>query len=137
MHSVVARTAVADPQAWADVALYLNSLPPMAAHNTAIARLLSLGEVSYRQWCSGCHEDDARGDDDGFVPALRNQHFEYLLREIRAMSAGHRMNMDADIRRAMVTLKSDELTAIAHYLSRLRGPVRDRAQLQEDGTASD
>jgi cytochrome c553 len=137
MHSVVARSEVADPQAWADVALYLNSLPPLSARNTAVARLLSLGESSYRRWCVGCHEADARGDEDGFVPALRNQHYEYLLREMRAMSAGHRMNMDADTRRAMSNLKSDELTAIAHYLSRLHGPVRDRGELQKDGTVTD
>jgi len=137
MHSVVVRSAVADPHAWADVALYLNSLPPMAGSRARIARLLTLGEASYRQWCASCHEEDARGDDDGFVPSLRNQHYEYLLQEMRAMSAGHRFNMDPEIARSLSALQPDELTALAHYLSRLRGPVRDRGRLQDDGTVSD
>jgi hypothetical protein len=32
------------------------------------------------------------------------------------------------------SLDTDEMTAVADYLSRLRGPVRDRAQLLDDGT---
>jgi cytochrome c553 len=137
MHAVVVRSEIADPQAWADVALYLNSLPPLMGRNTAVARLLSMGKESYHQRCASCHEDDARGDDDGFVPALRNQHYEYLLRELRAMGAGHRFDMTPEIRRSLLALKGEELTAIAHYLSRLRGPVRDRARLRDDGTVSD
>ncbi len=137
MHAVVVRSKVRDPQAWADVALHLNSLAPLTGRNGGIARQLALGEASYQQWCASCHEEDARGDDDGFVPALRNQHYEYLLQEMRALSTAHRFNLDAEIGRSLAGLEREELTAIAGYLSRLRGPVRDRARLQNDGTVSD
>lgn len=125
IHAALTSSEVAQPQTWADVAAYLNSLPPLSGRDIAVARLLSLGRESYRQRCASCHEEDARGDDAGFVPALRNQHYEYLLREMRGITAGHRFDMNADTRRSLASLKGEELTAIAHYLSRLRGPTRD------------
>ena len=103
MHAVVMRSAVRDPQAWADVALYLNALSVLAAPKVGPGTDLAAGQAAYDQWCASCHESDARGDGDGFVPALRNQ----------------------------------ELAAVADHVARLRGPVRDRARLRDDGSVSD
>ena len=127
MHRVVSREAVSQPQSWADLALYLNNLPPPKGAHTGDGKYLSLGEASYQQFCSSCHEEDARGDDDGFVPSLRNQHYRYLVKEMRNLAAGHRFNVDEDLARSFRNLKADEMEGLADYLSRMQGPVRDRA----------
>ena len=127
MHKVVSREAVSDPQSWADLALYLNNLPPPKSAHTGDGKYLSLGEASYEQFCRSCHEEDGRGDDDGFVPSLRNQHYRYLIKEMRNLAAGHRFNVDEDLARFLRSLKADEMQGLADYLSRMQGPVRDRA----------
>jgi cytochrome c553 len=137
MHKVVATEAVSGLQAWADVALYINQLPAPRKVQTGDGKHLSLGEASYAQWCASCHEEDARGDDDGFVPSLRNQHYGYLLKEMRGLAAGHRFNVEPDLGRFLNSLESDEMQGLADYVSRMHGPVRDRAKLRDDGTISD
>jgi len=136
MHAVVARPAVSEPQAWADLASYLNGLPPLPVSQVGSGELTSLGEASYRQWCSSCHEEDARGDDEGFVPSLRNQHYSYLLGEIRGIAEDHRRNVEPDLIRFLASLDAKEMQGLADYLSRKGGPVRDRARLLNDGTIS-
>ena len=127
MHQVVSREAVGKPQSWADLALYLTNLPPPKGTDTGDGKYLSLGEASYAQFCRSCHEEDARGDDDGFVPSLRNQHYRYLMKEMRELAAGHRFNVDEDLARFLKSLKADEMQGLADYLSRMQGPVRNRA----------
>jgi cytochrome c553 len=137
MHKVVSRDAVREPQSWADLALYLNNLPPPTGADTGDGKYLSLGKASYEQFCSSCHEADGRGDDDGFVPSLRNQHYRYLIKEMRNLAAGHRFDVDEDLVRFLRNLKADEMEGLADYLSRMQGPVRDRARMNKDGTVSD
>ncbi|HEU4604587.1 MAG TPA: c-type cytochrome [Steroidobacteraceae bacterium] len=137
MHVVVARSEVSEPQDWADVAAYLNGLKPLASPQTGNGKYLSLGEASYQQWCTSCHEEDGRGDDDGFIPSLRNQHYAYLLQEMRGLAAMHRTNVDPDLSLFMDGLANDEMEGIADYISRMHGPVKDRAKLREDGTVGD
>lgn len=127
MHKVVSRDAVSKPQSWADLSLYLNKLPPATGTDTGDGKYLSLGKASYEQFCRNCHEEDARGDDDGFVPSLRNQHYRYLMKEMRNLALGHRFDVDEDLVRFMRNLKTDEMQGLADYLSRMQGPVRDRA----------
>jgi cytochrome c553 len=127
MHHVVSREAVSQPQSWADLARYLTDLPPPRGVHTGDGRYLSLGEASYDQFCSSCHGEDARGDDDGFVPSLRNQHYRYLMKEMRNLAAGHRFDVDDDLARFLKSLKADEMQGLADYLSRMQGPVRERA----------
>ncbi|HEX7012757.1 MAG TPA: c-type cytochrome [Steroidobacteraceae bacterium] len=137
MHRVVSRQEIADPQAWADIAGYLNRLPTTRFPETGDGTGVELGEAIFQEQCASCHGEDARGDDDGFVPSLRDQHYSYLALQIRSISSWHRLNVDADFVRFLDSLDSEELTAVADYLSRLRGPVRDRAQLNPDGTVND
>jgi len=137
MHAVVARKEVAEPQDWADVAAYLNGLKPTPTPQTGNGKYVSLGEASYRQWCASCHEDDGRGDDDGFIPSLRNQHYAYILQEMRALAASHRTNVEPDLILFMDSLAADEMEGIADYISRMSGPIKDRAQLRNDGSVGD
>jgi cytochrome c553 len=137
MHRVVRRPGLAQPQAWADLAGYLNSQPRMRFPQTGDGRGVELGEAIFQEQCASCHEEDGRGDDDGFVPSLRDQHYSYLLRQTRSIATWHRFNVDADFVRFLDSLNTEEVTAVADYLSRLRGPVRDRSRLNDDGTVND
>jgi hypothetical protein len=53
---------------------------------------------------------------------------------MRGIGASHRLNVDADLARFLDSFDTDEITAVADYLSRLRTPTRDRAKLKDDGT---
>jgi cytochrome c553 len=134
MHKTVSRNAVANPQAWADLAGYLSALPPARLPQTGDGGGVELGEAIFQEQCASCHEEDARGDDDGFIPSLRAQHYSYLVRAMRGIGTSHRLNIDADLARFLDSLDTEEMTAVADYLSRLRGPARDRAKLNDDGT---
>jgi cytochrome c oxidase cbb3-type subunit 3 len=137
MHAVVARSPLNEPQTLADVAAYLSHLPATRAPETSDGKGVELGEAIFQEQCASCHEEDARGDDDGFVPSLRDQHYSYLVREMRALAASHRLNVDNDLVRFIDSLDTEEMTAVADYLSRLRSPVRDRAKLRDDGKLRD
>jgi cytochrome c553 len=137
MHRVVARAALGEPQAWTDVASYLARLPAMEFPEKADGEGVELGEAIFQEQCASCHDEDARGDDDGFVPSLRDQHYSYLVRQTRALAASHRLNVDADLVRFIDSLDNDEITAVADYLSRLHGAARDRAKLRDNGALRD
>jgi cytochrome c553 len=133
MHAVVSKAALNEPQVWADLAGYLSQLPVVRFPETADGKGVELGEAIFHEQCASCHEEDARGDDDGFIPSLRDQHYSYLVRQMRSLAASHRLNVDADLVRFLDSFETDEMTSVADYLSRLRGPVRDRAKLRDDG----
>jgi cytochrome c553 len=133
MHQVVAKPGVSEPQAWADLAAHLSALPATLAPETGNGEGVELGEAIYHEQCASCHEEDARGDEEGFIPSLRDQHYSYLLRQMRGLAAWHRSNVDEDLVRFIDSLDTEELTSVSDYLSRQRGPTRDRAQLRDDG----
>jgi cytochrome c553 len=137
MHQVVNSPNMGEPQTWADIAGYLNALPRARFPQTGDTRGVELGEAIFQEQCASCHEEDARGDDDGFVPSLRDQHYSYLVRQVRSIASWHRLNVDADFVRFLDSLDTEETTAVADYLSRLRGPVRDRSRLNNDGTVNE
>lgn len=137
MHGVVSQQAIAEPQVWADVANFLSNLAPLATPSPGDGKQLRLGEAIFQEQCASCHEDDARGDDDGFVPSLRSQHYSYLVQQVRSISSWHRANVESDLVLYLDSLAADETLAVADYLARLRTPVRDRAVLQPDGTIKD
>lgn len=125
MHRGLSAAELREPQTWADVAAYLNGAPPPSHPQTGDGRDLGLGEATFHVECASCHYDDARGDDDGLVPSLRNQHYAYLLSQMRRLSELHRHNIDENIARLLRSLKPDEASAVADYLSRLRGRLQD------------
>lgn len=137
MHAVVSRKQVREPQQWADLTAYLNNLPVNAKNATGNGEHLSLGEASYQQWCVSCHSEDGRGDDDGFVPSLRNQHYSYLLQQMRELASGHRFNVEPELTMFLNSLDQQEMIGLADYTSRMRGPMQDRAKLRDDGSVGD
>ncbi len=137
MHTVLAQREVSEPQEWADLTAYLNGVQPVAKPQTGTGEMLSLGEATYAQWCASCHGEDGRGDDDGFVPSLRNQHYSYLLHQTRELASGHRFNVEADLVLFLDSLDTDEMKGLADYLSRMHGPTRDLTRMRDDGYVGD
>ncbi|MDY6948170.1 MAG: c-type cytochrome, partial [Pseudomonadota bacterium] len=136
MHAVVAQPELSSEQAWADLSGYLNSLPRASFPQTGDGRGLELGEAIFQDQCASCHEEDGRGDDDGFIPSVRDQHYSYLVRQMRSIANWHRLNVDADLVRYLASLDTEEATAVADYLSRMRGPIKDRDRMNNDGTVN-
>jgi cytochrome c553 len=136
MHAVVTKPELADEQAWADLAGFLNSLPRAGFPQTGDGRGLELGEAIFQEQCASCHQEDGRGDDDGFIPSVRDQHYSYLVREMRTIASWHRLNVDADLVRYLDSLDTEETTAVADYLSRMRGPIQDHERMNSDGTTN-
>lgn len=137
MHRVVARAEINEPQAWTDLAAYINSLKPTHFPQRGDGSNLEMGEAQYAQWCASCHGEDGRGDDDGFSPSLRNQHYAYLVQQMRALAANHRTNVDSDLARFMDSLEADEMEGLADYVTRLRSAPKDRTKLGNSGVAGD
>lgn len=136
MHAVVSKPELADEQAWADLSAFLNSLPRASFPQTGDGRGLELGEAIYQDQCASCHQEDGRGDDDGFIPSVRDQHYSYLVRQTRTIASWHRLNVDADLVRYLDSLDTEETTAVADYLSRMRGPIQDHNRMNSDGTTN-
>lgn len=136
MHAVVSQLGLSSEQAWADLSGYLNSLSPTSFPQTGDGRGLELGEAIFQDQCASCHEQDGRGDDDGFIPSIRDQHYSYLVRQVRSIASWHRLNVDADLVRYLDSLDTEEATAVADYLSRMRGPAKDRDRMNGDGTVN-
>ena len=137
MHGVMTRAWLRQPQAWADLAAYLNGLPVNVTPERGDGKWLELGEGVYREQCASCHEEDARGDDDGFIPSLRNQHYSYLLRQMHGLADDHRRNVDQELVLFLANLKEDEQKGLADYLSRMTGPVKDRLRMRDNGVVGD
>lgn len=137
MHRVLKQAELDDMQAWVDVAAYVNSLPPVRSAATGNGKFVSLGEAIFREQCTSCHGEDARGDDDGFVPSMRNQHYGYLLTTMEELAAGHRTNVDEELIRFLGSLDAQERQGLADYLSRMKGPTRDLTWLRDNGVAGD
>jgi cytochrome c553 len=137
MHGILKQEALDDMQAWVDVAAYVNTLPPVTKVATGNGKYVPLGEAMFREQCTSCHGDDARGDEDGFVPSLRNQHYPYLLAQIDELGAGHRTNVDEELIRFLNSLARDEKQGLADYLSRMKGKTRDLTWLRENGVPGD
>jgi cytochrome c553 len=137
MHTVLAQKEVSEPQEWSDLTAHLNGVQPTSKPQIGSGEMLSLGEASYEQWCASCHGEDGRGDDDGFVPSLRNQHYAYLLHQMRELASGHRFNVESDLVLFLDSLDADEMKGLADYLSRMHGTTRDRTQMRDDGFVGD
>jgi cytochrome c553 len=137
MHRVLIGRNLRDPQAWVDVAAWLSTQSGAHHAQEGDGRNLALGAAIFREQCASCHRADARGDDDGFVPSLRNQHYAYLVTQLNRIADGARHNVDENLIQFFRSLDADEISGVADYLSRLSGPVKDRKTLRNNGVAVD
>jgi cytochrome c553 len=119
MHRVAARKPLSTPQALSNVAGYLGTLNPNPKPQTGDGTQLAMGKRYYQGLCAYCHGAQGGGNEAHATPALRRQHYSYLLMQMRELSAGHRYSVDLAIVETLQQLTYDQLSAIADYASRL------------------
>lgn len=133
MHRQMEQAAVQDPQSWVDIAAFLNRLPTDYAVQHGDGTDLNLGGAIFHEQCASCHHADAHGSADGFVPTLRHQHYDYLIRQLHRMAQGDRHNVDENLVRFLRSFDEQEIHAVADYLSRLRGSGSVKKTMRSDG----
>lgn len=137
MHRVLSRPNMRAAQSWADLAGYLSRLPGNPAVEIGDGAHLALGRGIFHEQCASCHQADAGGDDDGFVPALNGQHYAYLLGQMQQLAADRRHNVDEDLQRFLRSFDEEDIEGVADYLSRLHRRGKDHQYMREDGTVVD
>ena len=78
------------------------------------------GEL-FKSACESCHGEAAIGSDDLGIPVLHGQHYHYLVRQMRDIMRSHRVNTPPDLALLMHGMSTEDIEAIADYLSRLDG----------------
>jgi cytochrome c553 len=137
MHRVLSRKQTRAPQTWVDIASFLNRLPRSGSTQTGDGSRLTFGRATFHEQCASCHAGDAHGDDDGYVPSLRNQHYAYLLGQMRKLGQGYRHNVDENLVRFLGSVDDQALQATADYLSRLHGPGAVQKVMRLNGVVVD
>jgi cytochrome c553 len=127
MHHVVSRQKVRLAQSWADLAGYLSRMPSNPATEIGNGTHLALGRGIF-------HES---GDEDGLVPALKGQHYSYLLGQLRQLAADRRHNVDEDLQRFLRSFDEADMEGIADYLSRQHHSSKSHQRMRENGTVID
>ena len=117
-------------QDFADIAAYLQSLPPVGDIAQGPPALVPRGQALYARDCSGCHGEQAEGRAELFYPMLASQHYSYLLREIALIETGQRGNSNPAMPPILANLSADDKQAIAAYLAQLPAPRRATPQGQ-------
>ncbi len=118
MHRVVSRKALITPQAIRDVSTYLSQLPPNRSPEVGAGDDLAAGKRYYQGLCAFCHGEQGEGNESHATPAVRGQHYSYLIAKMRELNAMHRYSVDMAIVEALEGLSFDRVTAIADYMSR-------------------
>jgi cytochrome c553 len=137
MHAVVLQAELQSPQAWTDIAAYLNGTPSRLPLSTGPGKDVALGRGVFHEQCASCHGLDASGDADGFAPSLRHQHYAYLNAQMHKLAEGYRHNLDEDLMRFLRSFDDRDMRATADYLSRLTGAGKDRKKMRDDGVVVD
>lgn len=119
MHRLMAQPELGTPQAWRDVAAFLANLRPNPQPQVGRGRDLELGARSYEARCVSCHGASGEGLREAPVPALRGQHYSYLLLQLKTFDADRRNNVAGPLIEHMVGLSREVMEATADYLSRL------------------
>ena len=79
-----------------------------------------LGETIYTQrGCVKCHGSRGEGNGEKLYPALAAQHYSYLLREMELIKTGARGNSHPDMVATLRDISTNDMEAVADYLSRL------------------
>lgn len=111
------RHHLANPQDLADVAAYIESLPPRQPPPQSRNPQAAQGASLYENFCSRCHGQSAEGNQQARIPRLAAQHVEYLEDQLHDAAEGRRPSMGLDHARLLSKLTRSEIDALAAYLA--------------------
>ena len=104
----------------ADIAVYLSGMSSLRESGKNSDNLSAKGQKLYEEnKCAACHGAKGEGDSAKVHPVIANQHFGYLLRELKHIQQGTRGNSHPEMVKAISRFSPDDLEAVADYLSRL------------------
>jgi cytochrome c553 len=115
------------PQAIADVAAYIATLPMDPAPGHGKGGNNKRAEKLFYRKCSECHGADGGGDAERFYPRIQGQHYEYLLRQIKWMREGKRRNANPHMVKRIKKMKMKDLELLVDYVSRIQPPKNELA----------
>jgi cytochrome c553 len=131
MQHFVDRHHLTTPQDLADVAAYVESLPPRQPAPPSQSARAGQGASLFADFCASCHGRSAEGSQAKRVPRLAAQHPEYLQEQLHDAAEGRRPSMGRDHARLLERLGRDDIDAIAEYLAGL-APIRATADEPSD-----
>lgn len=127
MHTRMARIELGQPQAMRDLSSFLGALPADEEVQHGDGMRLALGADIYKSACAQCHGARGEGDEERAIPAVRGQHYSYLLRQARQLASAHRYAVDIPVIVLLDGLSLDQLTAVSDFMSRL--PATDQSEV--------
>ncbi len=111
------------PQEIADVAAYISQLPMNPANGIGPGNDLAYGEQLYRENCTDCHGEAGEGNGKDHIPAIRGQHFSYLLRQFEWIRINKRRNADPKMVKQIRNFTPRDEYAVLDYVSRMKPPA--------------
>jgi len=106
-------------QAIADVAGYIQTLPIVGNNGKGPGDQLDSGKMLYLNNCSGCHGLKGQGDAINSFPKIKDQHYQYLLRQLQWIRDGYRTNSNPAMLNLIKNMSDQELSDLSDYISRL------------------
>jgi cytochrome c553 len=104
-----------------DMAAYYAGQTPVAPPSTDDPAKLEAGRrLVQTHHCDSCHVPGLVGQQH--IPRLAGQHYEYLLKQLRAYKAQTRTDLDGSMTMAAQPLSADDIEILAYYISRV-GPM--------------
>jgi cytochrome c553 len=119
MERIAGRHVLHTTQDIADVAAYVGGLPPSTDTAHGAGKHLERGGRMYASGCQWCHGEKGEGSDQGFVPRVAGQQYEYLLRQLQDTVGGRRPNMRAQHIQLLESAHMEELVGLSGYMARL------------------
>ena len=108
-----------DEQAIADVAAHIARLRAKTSNGKGPGRDLARGRRVYGSRCASCHGAAGEGDARSFTPALRGQHYRYVVRQLIDIAGERRGNGHPGMVAATADLTARDVAAVADFVSRL------------------
>lgn len=123
MHPLATFDAIGGPQSIADVVAYIKTLPMSPETGKGNVGDRERAEKLFYTKCSGCHGANGEGDEEKFYPRIHGQQYGYLLRQLKWIQTGERLNSNKTMMRKIKRLKLEDLELLADYVSRLSPPA--------------
>lgn len=118
-----------DRQAIVDVSTHVARMPVPTTNGRGPGHDTARGARLYRERCASCHGAAGEGASESFAPALRGQHYHYLVRQLIDVAGARRDNAFPAMVEAVADLSARDVSSVADFVSRL--PV-DSAETEGD-----
>ena len=122
MRAFSSQRALGGAQEIADVAAYISQMPMSDRHGKAPGADIRHGKKVYEEECADCHGSDGEGHSTKHIPALRGQHYHYLVRQFNWIRNGRRRNADPDMVEQIKRFSARDVTSVMAYAASLPLP---------------